>query len=84
MQQTKSCKVFGNFERQKLIVCLKDPHPVNSLLLKCELSQSALSQHLKLLRDAGIVTTIRKGKEIYYQTNHKVALQIAKLLLNFK
>jgi ArsR family transcriptional regulator, zinc-responsive transcriptional repressor len=32
-----------------------------------EISQPLLSQHLKVLRDAGLVTTTRRGTEITYQ-----------------
>ncbi len=84
MQQSTSCKVFGNLDRQKLIVCLEQAQNVSTLLTKCELSQSALSQHLKVLREAGIVSTVRYGKEIHYRTKHNTALKIAKLLLKFE
>jgi ArsR family transcriptional regulator len=32
-----------------------------------EVSQPLLSQHLKVLRDAGLVTTTRRGTEVTYQ-----------------
>ncbi len=32
-----------------------------------QVSQPLLSQHLKVLREAGLVTTIRRGTEITYQ-----------------
>jgi ArsR family transcriptional regulator, zinc-responsive transcriptional repressor len=32
-----------------------------------DISQPLLSQHLKVLRDAGLVTTTRRGTEITYQ-----------------
>jgi ArsR family transcriptional regulator len=32
-----------------------------------EVSQPLLSQHLKVLRDAGLVTTTRRGAEVTYQ-----------------
>ena len=35
--------------------------------LRAEVSQPLLSQHLKVLRDAGLVTTTRRGTEITYQ-----------------
>ena len=31
-----------------------------------EISQPAVSQHLKVLREAGLVTTRRRGTQIYY------------------
>jgi ArsR family transcriptional regulator len=39
---------------------------VGSLAAACELSQSALSQHLGRLRDEGLVATRRDGQTIWY------------------
>jgi DNA-binding transcriptional ArsR family regulator len=57
---------------------------VTELLSRCDLSQSALSQHLKILKDAGIVTCARDGKKQIYSIKNKKVLQIAKLLLEYK
>jgi DNA-binding transcriptional ArsR family regulator len=42
------------------------------------LEQSVASQHLAILRRAGIVITQREGKFIYYAVNHKRLLEINK------
>jgi DNA-binding transcriptional ArsR family regulator len=39
---------------------------VTQLYLKLRLEQSVASQHLAILRKAGLVKTVRKGKFIYY------------------
>lgn len=77
-------KVFSNAHRVKLLRCLTKPKNVTELLSLCSFSQSALSQHLKVLRDAGVVRTKRVGKEIVYSVDKKEVVQIADLLLNFK
>ena len=41
---------------------------VNTLAQKVNLSQSALSQHLAKLREAGMVSTRREGQTIYYKS----------------
>lgn len=61
------CKVLGNEERIQLIACLAREQSVSTLLAKCTLSQSALSQHLALLRTAGAVTVRQKGTYRYYR-----------------
>jgi DNA-binding transcriptional ArsR family regulator len=38
------------------------------------------SQHLAILRRAGIVVTQREGKFIYYAVNHKRLLEINKFV----
>lgn len=42
---------------------------VTDLYIKLRLEQSVASQHLAILRKAGIVTTSREGKYIYYSLN---------------
>ncbi|MFZ9694522.1 MAG: ArsR/SmtB family transcription factor [Chitinophagaceae bacterium] len=42
---------------------------VTDLYIKLRLEQSVASQHLAILRKAGIVTTLREGKYIYYSLN---------------
>jgi DNA-binding transcriptional ArsR family regulator len=44
------------------------------------LSQSALSQHLAVLRDEGLVATRREGQTIYYRVPPGPALQILQVL----
>lgn len=77
-------KAFSNENRVRLIVCLSKAKNVTDLLSLCTLSQSALSQHLKILKDAGIVTCKRDGKQQIYSITNKKVLEIAKLLLEFK
>jgi DNA-binding transcriptional ArsR family regulator len=43
---------------------------VTELYVKLRLEQSVASQHLAILRKAGIVFTLRDGKFIYYSINY--------------
>lgn len=60
-------KALGN-EQRLLILCnlLAKPLSVGELNDRLELSQSALSQHLALLREAGLVDTRREAQSIFY------------------
>lgn len=60
-------KALGN-EQRLLILCnlLEGPLTVGALNARVALSQSALSQHLALLRDAGLVETRREAQSIHY------------------
>ena len=49
----------------------KDELTVTEIYVKLRLEQSVASQHLAILRKAGIVATERDGKFIYYTINHK-------------
>ncbi|WP_267086627.1 ArsR/SmtB family transcription factor [Xanthomonas sacchari] len=60
-------KALGN-EKRLLLLCLlvDSEQSVGELNARVELSQSALSQHLALLREDGLVQTRREGQTIYY------------------
>jgi DNA-binding transcriptional ArsR family regulator len=60
-------KALGN-EQRLLILCnlLARPLSVGELNERLELSQSALSQHLALLREGGLVETRRDAQSIFY------------------
>src|SRR6186997_155841 len=45
----------------------------------CGVSQPTVSHHLKVLREAGVVTCERRGTWIYYRLDPKTAARIAKL-----
>jgi DNA-binding transcriptional ArsR family regulator len=60
-------KTLGN-EQRLLVLCnlLEQPMTVSELNQRMPLSQSALSQHLALLREAGLVETRREAQSIHY------------------
>ncbi len=75
---------LANPVRLKLIICLsRGSKNVTELIGSCGLSQSAVSQHLEKLRTAGLVTTNRGGKEIYYALKDKETAKVGLVLQNF-
>lgn len=70
-------RLLGN-ERRLMILCqLADGElSVGQLQPGVGLSQSALSQHLALLREDGIVATRRDGQQIYYRIVDEAALRL--------
>ncbi len=84
MQNKDICKAFCNKERLKILICLNESKTVSELLENCDLGQSALSQHLKVLKDSGLLKSNKVGKNVIYKTRDKKVLDIAKSLLNFK
>lgn len=55
--------------RQIILEELVEEKKVTDLYVKLRLEQSVASQHLAILRKAGLVTTRRDGKFIYYRIN---------------
>lgn len=74
-------RVLGNDSRL-LILCYLDGKELSvSELNRClDLSQSALSQHLAVLRRDGLVRTRRESQTIYYSLNGTTAISIIRTL----
>src|SRR3972149_6004875 len=68
------CKVFSNSTRLEILNLLRDKQlSVTELIEKTKLSQANISQHLSIMKSKGIVTSNRRGKNIYYKlTNPKI------------
>jgi len=60
-------KALAN-EKRLMLLCLlvEGERSVGELNARVELSQSALSQHLAVLREDGLVATRREAQTIYY------------------
>jgi DNA-binding transcriptional ArsR family regulator len=68
--------------RQNIIDLLEtnDQMTVTDIYIKLRLEQSVASQHLAILRRAGVVVTERQGKFIYYSLDQNRLNQISKLV----
>lgn len=54
--------------RRALLYALRDGEkPVSALLEPFEITQSAISQHLAVLKEVGLVTQRRVGRQRYYK-----------------
>jgi ArsR family transcriptional regulator, virulence genes transcriptional regulator len=74
-------KALGNDQRLLILCALLDgPLSVGEINERVPLSQSALSQHLGVLRDAALVTTTRKSQTIDYALTQGPALEIMQVL----
>lgn len=64
--------------RQQMIKLLDENEKmtVTEIYVKLRLEQSVASQHLAILRRAGIVITQRDGKFIYYSINYKRVAEV--------
>ena len=74
-QQEMSVKIFkalGHPIRYKIVKLLFDGTKcVNTINEETEYSQANLSQHLKVLKDAGILESEKIGMEIYYRISNE-------------
>ena len=69
-------------ESRLMIMCVLSEGEVSvgQLNQRIELSQSALSQHLAVLRDQGLVQTRRESQTIFYSLADTAAMNIIELL----
>ncbi len=74
-------RLLGN-ERRLMVLCQlsNGELSVSELQSRVDLSQSALSQHLALLREEGIVATRRASQTIYYRIVDHAAMRVIETL----
>lgn len=60
---------LGDSQRQKILLDIAEEGEVNvtALSAKSNLSRPAVSHHLKILKDYGVVDAIKKGTQIFYK-----------------
>ncbi len=66
----------------KLLCRQRDTHAlcVNALAERLEVSQSAVSQHLRVLRSVGLVKGLRSGYRVHYHINPEVLRHLRDLV----
>jgi len=61
-------KGIGNANRYSILeVLMQGPKSVSDIVDAVQLSQPAVSQHLKVLKEYKLVTDTKKGQEVFYQ-----------------
>ncbi len=80
MQQlAKVFKALSDANRLKIFILLSSRTLcVNALVNHLAISQSAVSQHLRVLREAGLVNSEKRGYWMHYSANKKEAEQFIK------
>jgi ArsR family transcriptional regulator len=80
------CKALGDETRQRILELLltKGNMCVSDLVDAFNVSQPTISHHLMLLKNAGLVTGRRKGKQVFYSVNQEnVTMCCGKLFAKF-
>lgn len=65
-------KALGDPSRQQLLVSLANQpccQTVSQIAECCPLSISVVSRHLKMLKDVGVLSAQKQGKEVFYEVN---------------
>jgi ArsR family transcriptional regulator, virulence genes transcriptional regulator len=65
-RQVEICKAFANPTRLHILDLLaKQPHSASQLQKQLSVAKANLSQHLTVLKQAGVVSTRREGKQVF-------------------
>jgi DNA-binding transcriptional ArsR family regulator len=75
-------RAIGHDLRKKIVDLLRENETMNvtDIYVKLRIEQSVASQHLAILRKAGIVITKRNGKFIYYTLNNDRLAEVSILV----
>lgn len=71
-EMTKICKALSDPTRFKIFLLLNDRVScVNAIVNFLQISQPAVSQHLKILREADLVKIEKRGYWVHYSANRE-------------
>lgn len=80
----KTIKALDDPMRRKILEILKkEPLSVGEILSKLDITGATLSHHLKILREAELVSYQREGNSMIYQINTSVMEDVIGWLLGF-
>lgn len=67
----KFFRAVSDLHRHKILTLLKKYSSLNAtnIIKHIKLSQPTTSHHLSLLKQAGLITSMKKGKEVFYSLN---------------
>ena len=78
-------KALNDPTRREILELLKDRDlTAGEIAAQFHISKPSISHHLDLLRQAGLVESIKEGQFIYYSLNTTVVDEILKWVLQFK
>ena len=81
-QFTEICSALSVEARVKILAMLKNNRRlcVNALTHRLGISQSAVSQHLRILKSAGLVKAEKIGYWVHYSVNAKALTRYKKMM----
>ena len=77
------CKGLANSNRQQILFSVftdKQEHTVSEVADKVGIAQSTASEHLSLLKRAGVLVSEKREREVYYVVNKDKIRQFVNLI----
>jgi ArsR family transcriptional regulator len=84
-ESTEILRALAHPLRMRILEFIDENHSinVNRIYSTLDLEQSITSQHLRILRKAGVVETERNGKFIHYRVNYSRLKSVREAITNF-
>jgi len=77
--------VLSDPARLRILQCLRDgPRPVGEIHRRCRLKQANTSKHLRVLREALVVTPRRAGTSVSYEITEPLVIALCDLVCQSK
>ncbi|NPV92336.1 MAG: winged helix-turn-helix transcriptional regulator [Firmicutes bacterium] len=76
---TDFCKALGNEKRQEIILGVfndNGEHNITEVAERVKIAQSTASEHLSLLKRAGVLVSKKVEKEVYYKLDRRSIIDI--------
>ncbi len=76
---------LGDTTRQQILLMFEPGEEicVNDIARLFKISRPAISHHLKVLRNAELLTCEKRGKEVYYRVNHAYCAEVMRIMHEF-
>lgn len=82
---SKVYTALGDEHRQRILLTFEPGERLNigQVVDVSTLSRSAVSHHLKILRDAGVLLSEKRGKEVYFWINKDFLIEAMETVVTF-
>ena len=80
-KHAETCCIFCNERRLMIMWALgKKEKSVGEIARELDLSSQAISQHLRLMKDRGVVASTRRGRQIFYRMANPKFLEAHRMI----
>ena len=76
---------LGDEQRQRMLLMFgrNEELTIKAIVESCPLSRTAVSHHLRVLRDAGVLAAEKRGKEVFLRPQTKTVLDALESLRGY-
>jgi DNA-binding transcriptional ArsR family regulator len=82
---SKVYAALGDEHRQRILLTFEPGERLNigEIVAVSTLSRTAVSHHLRILREAGVLQSRKEGKEVYFWINKKFLIEAMETVVEF-